>query len=74
MEIFLDGGKIKMQVKKVKKLSKLDLRKIQSNKLKQSLVDEKTKIKNLINILKCNTGYKDRLLDFKEEYLKEYKI
>ncbi len=58
-----------MQVKKVKKLSKLDLRKIQSNKLKQSLVDEKTKIKNLLNFLcKCSTGYNDKLLDFMEEY------
>lgn len=52
----------------VKKLSKLDLRKIQSNKLKQ-LVDEKTKIKNLINFLhKCSTVYDDKLLDFMEEY------
>ena len=58
-----------MKMKQVKKLSKLDLRKIQSNKLKQSLVDEKTKIKNLLNFLcKCSTGYNDKLLDFMEEY------
>lgn len=58
-----------MKMKQVKKINKQNLKKIQANKLKQSLVDEKTKIKNLLNFLyKCSTGYNDKLLDFMEEY------
>ena len=58
-----------MQIKQVKKLSKLDLRKIQANKLKQILVDEEAEKSKMIKFLyACSTAYNDKLLDFMDEY------